>query len=29
MIAGRRVREALAELSTDGIERLPDLPDPA
>lgn len=29
VIAGRRVREALAGLSTDGIERLPDLPDPA
>src|SRR5215468_9331994 len=29
VIAGRRVREALAKLSTDGIERLPDLPDPA
>jgi 2-amino-4-hydroxy-6-hydroxymethyldihydropteridine diphosphokinase len=29
IIAGRRVREALAELSTDGIEQLPDLPDPA
>ena len=28
-IAGRRVRDALAGLSTDGIERLPDLPDPA
>ena len=25
MIAGRRVREALERLSTDGIERLPDL----
>jgi 2-amino-4-hydroxy-6-hydroxymethyldihydropteridine diphosphokinase len=25
MIAGRRVRDALAKLSTDGIERLPDL----
>ncbi len=29
MIAGRRVREALERLSTDGIERLPELPDPA
>ena len=29
VIAGRRVRDALAGLSTDGIERLPDLPDPA
>lgn len=29
VISGRRVREALADLSTDGIERLPDLPDPA
>jgi 2-amino-4-hydroxy-6-hydroxymethyldihydropteridine diphosphokinase len=29
LIAGRRVRDALAGLSTDGIERLPDLPDPA
>ena len=29
VIAGRRVRDALANLSTDGIERLPDLPDPA
>jgi 2-amino-4-hydroxy-6-hydroxymethyldihydropteridine diphosphokinase len=26
IIAGRRVREALEKLSTDGIERLPDLP---
>ena len=25
MIAGRRVRDVLAQLSTDGIERLPDL----
>ena len=29
VIAGRRVRDALAGLSTDGIERLPDLPEPA
>ena len=29
VIAGRRVRDALAQVSTDGIERLPDLPDPA
>jgi 2-amino-4-hydroxy-6-hydroxymethyldihydropteridine diphosphokinase len=29
VIAGRRVREGLAGLSTAGIERLPDLPDPA
>jgi 2-amino-4-hydroxy-6-hydroxymethyldihydropteridine diphosphokinase len=29
VIAGRRVRDALAQLSTDGIERLPDIPDPA
>ncbi len=29
VIAGRRVRDELAKLSTDGIERLPDLPDPA
>jgi 2-amino-4-hydroxy-6-hydroxymethyldihydropteridine diphosphokinase len=29
VIAGRRVRDALAGLSTDGIERLPDLPDRA
>ena len=29
VIAGVRVRDALAKLSTDGIERLPDLPDPA
>ncbi len=29
VIAGRKVREALAGLSTDGIERLPDLLDPA
>src|SRR5262245_44977179 len=29
VIAGRRVRDALAGLSTDGIERLRDLPDPA
>jgi 2-amino-4-hydroxy-6-hydroxymethyldihydropteridine diphosphokinase len=29
VIAVRKVREALAGLSTDGIERLPDLPDPA
>jgi 2-amino-4-hydroxy-6-hydroxymethyldihydropteridine diphosphokinase len=29
VIAGRRVRDALAQLSTDGIERLPDMPDPA
>ena len=29
VIAGRRVRDALAGLSTDGIKRLPDLPDPA
>lgn len=29
VIAGRRVRDALAEVSTDGIERLPELPDPA
>ncbi|MGE0286452.1 MAG: 2-amino-4-hydroxy-6-hydroxymethyldihydropteridine diphosphokinase [Bradyrhizobium sp.] len=29
IIAGRRVRDELAKLSTDGIERLPDLPDPA
>ena len=29
IIAGRRVGEALAKLSTDGIERLPELPDPA
>jgi 2-amino-4-hydroxy-6-hydroxymethyldihydropteridine diphosphokinase len=29
IIAGRSVREALAQVSTDGIERLPDLPDPA
>jgi 2-amino-4-hydroxy-6-hydroxymethyldihydropteridine diphosphokinase len=29
VIAGRRVGDALAGLSTDGIERLPDLPDPA
>ena len=28
VIAGRRVRDALAKLSTGGIERLPDLPDP-
>jgi 2-amino-4-hydroxy-6-hydroxymethyldihydropteridine diphosphokinase len=28
VIAGRRVGDALAGLSTDGIERLPDLPDP-
>ena len=25
VIAGRRVKDALAQLSTDGIERLPDL----
>ena len=25
LIAGRRVREALAQLSVEGIERLPDL----
>ena len=29
VIAGVRVRDALAKLSTDGIVRLPDLPDPA
>jgi 2-amino-4-hydroxy-6-hydroxymethyldihydropteridine diphosphokinase len=29
VIAGRRVQDVLAGLSTDGIERLPDLPDPA
>jgi 2-amino-4-hydroxy-6-hydroxymethyldihydropteridine diphosphokinase len=29
IIAGRRVAEALAGLSTEGIERLPDLPDTA
>ena len=29
IIAGARVRDALAKLSTDGIERLPDLPGPA
>ncbi len=29
VIAGVRVRDALAKLSADGIERLPDLPDPA
>jgi 2-amino-4-hydroxy-6-hydroxymethyldihydropteridine diphosphokinase len=29
VIAGRRVRDALTQVSTDGIERLPDLPDPA
>jgi 2-amino-4-hydroxy-6-hydroxymethyldihydropteridine diphosphokinase len=29
VIAGRRVRDALAQVSTDGIERLPDLPDTA
>ena len=29
IIAGRRVQDALARLPTDGIERLPDLPDPA
>lgn len=29
VIAGRRVRDALAQVSTDGIERLPDMPDPA
>jgi 2-amino-4-hydroxy-6-hydroxymethyldihydropteridine diphosphokinase len=26
LIAGQRVKDALAKLSTDGIERLPDLP---
>jgi 2-amino-4-hydroxy-6-hydroxymethyldihydropteridine diphosphokinase len=29
VIAGARVRDALAKLSTGGIERLPDLPGPA
>jgi 2-amino-4-hydroxy-6-hydroxymethyldihydropteridine diphosphokinase len=29
VIAGRKVREALAGLSIAGIERLPNLPDPA
>jgi 2-amino-4-hydroxy-6-hydroxymethyldihydropteridine diphosphokinase len=28
LIAGRRVREALAQVSRDGIERLPDLEEP-
>lgn len=29
VIAGRRVRDALTQVSTDGIKRLPDLPGPA
>ena len=29
VIAGRRVRDALTQVSTEGIERLPDMPDPA
>ena len=29
VIAGRNVKDELAKLSADGIERLPDLPDPA